>query len=56
MAARFGAVVTAMVTPFRQDHSLDLDGAQSLARHLLEHGTDSIVVAGSTGESPTLSH
>jgi 4-hydroxy-tetrahydrodipicolinate synthase len=56
MAARFGAVVTAMVTPFRQDHALDLDGAQSLARHLLDHGTDSIVVAGSTGESPTLSH
>jgi 4-hydroxy-tetrahydrodipicolinate synthase len=56
MAARFGAVVTAMVTPFRQDHSLDLDGAQTLTRHLLDHGTDSIVVAGSTGESPTLSH
>jgi 4-hydroxy-tetrahydrodipicolinate synthase len=56
MAARFGAVVTAMVTPFRQDHSLDLDGAQRLARHLLDHGSDSIVVAGSTGESPTLSH
>jgi 4-hydroxy-tetrahydrodipicolinate synthase len=56
MAARFGAVVTAMVTPFHQDHSLDLDGAQTLARHLLDHGTDSIVVAGSTGESPTLSH
>jgi 4-hydroxy-tetrahydrodipicolinate synthase len=56
MAARFGAVVTAMVTPFRQDHTLDPDGAQSLARHLLDHGTDSIVVAGSTGESPTLSH
>jgi 4-hydroxy-tetrahydrodipicolinate synthase len=56
MAARFGAVVTAMVTPFRRDHSLDLDGAQTLARHLLDHGTDSIVVAGSTGESPTLSH
>jgi 4-hydroxy-tetrahydrodipicolinate synthase len=56
MAARFGAVVTAMVTPFRQDHTLDLDGAQRLAAHLLEHGTDSIVVAGSTGESPTLTH
>jgi 4-hydroxy-tetrahydrodipicolinate synthase len=56
VAARFGAVVTAMVTPFRQDHSLDLDGAQRLASHLLDHGTDSIVVAGSTGESPTLSH
>jgi 4-hydroxy-tetrahydrodipicolinate synthase len=56
MAARFGAVATAMVTPFREDHSLDLDGAQTLARHLLDHGTDSIVAAGSTGESPTLTH
>ncbi len=56
MAARFGAVLTAMVTPFRQDHSLDLDGACRLAAHLLERGTDTIVVAGSTGESPTLTH
>ena len=56
MAARFGAVVTAMVTPFHDDHALDLDGAQTLARHLLDHGTDCIVVAGSTGEAPTLSH
>lgn len=56
MAARFGPVVTAMVTPFHPDHSLDVDGAQTLARHLLDHGTDSLVVAGSTGESPTLSH
>ena len=56
MAGRFGAVVTAMVTPFREDHSLDLDGAQELARHLLDHGSDTLVVAGSTGESPTLTH
>jgi 4-hydroxy-tetrahydrodipicolinate synthase len=56
MAGRFGAVVTAMVTPFREDHSLDLDAATALAGHLLEHGTESIVVAGSTGESPTLTH
>jgi 4-hydroxy-tetrahydrodipicolinate synthase len=56
MAGRFGAVVTAMVTPFRADHSLDLDAAQALADHLLEHGSESIVVAGSTGESPTLTH
>lgn len=54
MSGRFGAVVTAMVTPFREDHSLDLDAAQRLADHLLEHGSESIVVAGSTGESPTL--
>ncbi|MGZ8626299.1 MAG: 4-hydroxy-tetrahydrodipicolinate synthase [Actinomycetota bacterium] len=56
MAGRFGAVVTAMVTPFREDHSLDVDAAVHLAAHLYEHGTESIVVAGSTGESPTLTH
>lgn len=56
MTGRFGAVVTAMVTPFHQDHSLDLDAARSLAAHLFEHGSESLVVAGSTGESPTLTH
>ncbi|MEX0754214.1 MAG: 4-hydroxy-tetrahydrodipicolinate synthase [Actinomycetota bacterium] len=54
MAGRFGAVVTAMVTPFHEDHTLDLDGAQRLARRLFDTGTDAIVVAGSTGEAPTL--
>jgi 4-hydroxy-tetrahydrodipicolinate synthase len=56
MAGRFGAVVTAMVTPFRNDHGLDLDAARSLAAHLYERGSDSLVIAGSTGESPTLTH
>ena len=56
MAGRFGAVVTAMVTPFREDHSLDLDRARDLAAELLEGGSDAVVVAGSTGESPTLTH
>ena len=56
MAGRFGAVGTAMVTPFRGDHSLDLDAARALTAHLLDHGTESVVVAGSTGESPTLTH
>jgi len=56
MAGRFGAVVTAMVTPFREDHSLDVDAARGLAAHLLEHGSESLVIAGSTGESPTLTH
>jgi 4-hydroxy-tetrahydrodipicolinate synthase len=56
MTGQFGAVVTAMVTPFREDHSLDLDAARSLAAHLFEHGSESLVVAGSTGESPTLTH
>ena len=52
--ARFGSVITAMVTPFREDHTVDFDGARSLASWLLDHGSDAIVVAGSTGESPTL--
>src|SRR6266581_3433049 len=56
MAGKFGAVVTAMVTPFRDDFSLDLDGAQELVRYLLDHGSDTVLVAGSTGESPTLTH
>ena len=54
MAGRFGSVVTAMVTPFRHDHAVDLDQAQELASWLVGRGSDAIVVAGSTGESPTL--
>jgi 4-hydroxy-tetrahydrodipicolinate synthase len=56
MGGRFGSVITAMVTPFRDDYSLDLDGAQELASWLLENGSDTVLVAGSTGESPTLTH
>ena len=56
MAGRFGSVITAMVTPFREDHAVDYDGAQELASHLLKAGSDAIVIAGSTGESPTLTH
>jgi 4-hydroxy-tetrahydrodipicolinate synthase len=56
MAGRFGSLVTAMVTPFRDDHGVDLEGAQALATHLLDTGSDAVVVAGSTGESPTLTH
>ncbi|MBV9098235.1 MAG: dihydrodipicolinate synthase family protein, partial [Frankiaceae bacterium] len=52
-AAPFGRMVTAMVTPFRADGSLDLDGAQTLARHLVDAGNDGLVVSGTTGESPT---
>ena len=52
---RFGAVVTAMVTPFGEDGSLDLDAATSLARWLTSHGSDGLVVAGTTGEGPVLS-
>lgn len=54
--ARFGRVLTAMVTPFREDGSLDLDAAASLGRWLSENGSDGLVVAGTTGEAPTLTH
>ena len=54
MSGRFGSVITAMVTPFRDDHAVDLDRAQELARWLLANGSDAVVVAGSTGEAPTL--
>ena len=52
--ARFGRVVTAMVTPFNSDGSLNLDGAQRLAKWLQDNGNDGLVVAGTTGESPVL--
>src|SRR6476469_8460477 len=49
-----GRVLTAIVTPFREDESIDFDAFQALARHLVDNGSDGIVVAGTTGESPTL--
>jgi 4-hydroxy-tetrahydrodipicolinate synthase len=52
---RFGATLTAMATPFTQDGSLDLDGAKTLARWLVDNGSDGLVVAGTTGEAPVLS-
>lgn len=56
MSARFGQVLTAMVTPFDDRSELDLGAARALARHLVDHGSDGLVVCGTTGESPTLSH
>src|SRR5437763_15370334 len=52
--AMLGNVLTAIVTPFRDDGSVDFDSFQRLARFLVEHGSDGVVVAGTTGESPTL--
>lgn len=54
--ARFGPVLTAMVTPFTADGGLDLDGARNLATYLVANGNDGVVVAGTTGESPTISY
>ena len=50
-----GEVLTAIVTPFRSDGSVDLDRFRELAGFLVDHGSDGLVVAGTTGESPTLS-
>jgi 4-hydroxy-tetrahydrodipicolinate synthase len=55
MTARFGEVLTAMLTPFNPDGSLNVGAAKDLAVYLVEHGNDGLVVAGTTGESPTLS-
>jgi 4-hydroxy-tetrahydrodipicolinate synthase len=49
-----GGVITAMVTPFAEDRSLDEGAARKLARHLTENGSHGLVLAGTTGESPTL--
>jgi len=54
--AVFGEVLTAMVTPFNHDGSLNVEGARKLASHLVSHGSDGLVVCGTTGESPVLSH
>jgi 4-hydroxy-tetrahydrodipicolinate synthase len=50
-----GALLTAIVTPFGPDGELNEEEARRLARHLVEHGSDGVVVAGTTGEAPTLS-
>jgi 4-hydroxy-tetrahydrodipicolinate synthase len=50
-----GEVLTAIATPFDAAGEVDLDRFRALARHLVEHGSDGLVVAGTTGESPTLS-
>ena len=52
----FGSLMTAMVTPFDDEGKLDLSQVPKLIDHLLSTGTTAIVVAGTTGESPTLTH
>ncbi|WP_193556874.1 4-hydroxy-tetrahydrodipicolinate synthase [Nocardioides caeni] len=52
-SAPFGTMLTAMVTPFREDGSVDLDAVQKVAKYLVDNGNDGLVVSGTTGESPT---
>lgn len=58
MATRcdLGELITAMVTPMDNEKSVDYESVEKVSRHLLEQKTDAIVVAGTTGESPTLTH
>lgn len=54
MSPKFGRVITAMVTPFDERGDLDLDAAVELAHWLVENGSEGLVLAGTTGESPTM--
>ncbi len=58
MALRYdaGEVITAMVTPFNNKREIDYNRAEELAKHLITNGTDAVLVAGTTGEGPTLTH
>ena len=51
-----GELVTAMATPFNKNLEVDFEGAEKLAQHLVNNASDTILVAGTTGESPTLTH
>lgn len=52
----FGRLLTAMITPFHPDGSINYDAAAQVARHLVDTGSHGLVVTGTTGESPTLTH
>ncbi len=58
MTMRFdaGEIITAMVTPMNEDRKIDFTSLEKLVNHLIDTGTDAILVAGTTGESPTLTH
>lgn len=51
-----GEVITAMITPFKENREVDFEALERVVRHLVATGTDAILVAGTTGESPTLTH
>lgn len=54
MVVDFGKVITAMITPFKEDGSVNYDVAEKLAAHLVQNGTNTFVVCGTTGESPSM--
>ena len=54
MTARFGRVIPAMVTPFNEDGALDVDASVTLAKWLVEQGSEGLVITGTTGEGPAV--
>ena len=56
MRLDIGEVITAMATPFQENLEVDYEGVERLANYLADNGTEAILVAGTTGESPTLTH
>ncbi len=54
MTAQFGRVIPAMVTPFSKDGALDVDASVTLAKWLVEQGSEGLVITGTTGEGPTV--
>ncbi|HEX2646253.1 MAG TPA: dihydrodipicolinate synthase family protein, partial [Candidatus Dormibacteraeota bacterium] len=55
MTNEIGRLLTAMITPFKEDRKIDYDAAEKLAVMLVNDGSDGVVVSGTTGESPSLS-
>ncbi len=55
-SAKFGRLITAMVTPFQKDLSLDFDSLERLIEHLIQNKTTSLLITGTTGENPTLTY
>jgi 4-hydroxy-tetrahydrodipicolinate synthase len=55
-SSQFGQLITAMVTPFQEDRSIDYVSLEKLLEHLIKTGSDSILITGTTGENPTLTH
>ena len=49
-------IITALVTPFKEDGSINFEALSKLIEHLLAHHTEGLIIAGTTGESPTLTH
>ena len=54
MTAQFGRVIPAMVTPFSNDGALDIDASITLAKWLVEQGSEGLVITGTTGEGPAV--